>query len=144
MIITKQKIEEFIPQRPPFVMIDNLVEASEEIFKSDFKIVPGNIFLDKGFLREFALIENIAQTSSAGLALTKKFTGTNKPDGYLGGISKLKLYELPKLNDSIYTIVHLLVRFENMFLVKGVNYRDGQMLMECEMKLAGVGANNAQ
>jgi len=138
MIITKQKIENYIPQRPPFVMIDNLVEASEEMFQSDFKIVPDNIFLDSGYLREFALIENIAQTSSAGLAVTKKYIGTKKPEGYLGGISKLKLYELPRLNDSIYTIVNLLARFENMFLMKGVNYLDGRMLMECEMKLAGV------
>jgi len=138
MIITKQKIEDFIPQRPPFVMIDNLVDASEEMFKSDFKVVSGNIFLDNGYLREFALIENIAQTSSVGLALTKKLMGTKKPDGYLGGISKLKLYELPKVNDTIYTVVNLLARLENMFLIKGVNYLDGRMLMECEMKLAGV------
>ena len=138
MIITKEKIENYIPQRPPFVMIDNLVEASEVIFKSDFKIVEGNIFLDNNYLREFALIENIAQTSSVGLAITKKFIGTKKPDGYLGGISKLKLYEVPKLNDTISTVIHLLASFENMFLVKGVNYLDGKMLMECEMKLAGV------
>ncbi len=138
MIITKEKIENYIPQRPPFVMIDNLVEASEVMFKSDFKIVLGNIFLDHDYLREFALIENIAQTSSAGLAVTKKFKGRKKPDGFLGGISKLKLYELPKLNDTIYTVIHLLASFENMFLVKGVNYLDGKMLMECEMKLAGV------
>jgi len=138
MIITKEKIENYIPQRPPFVMIDNLVEASEVIFKSDFKIVEGNIFLDNNYLREFALIENIAQTSSVGLAITKKFIGTKKLDGYLGGISKLKLYEVPKLNDTISTVIHLLASFENMFLVKGVNYLDGKMLMECEMKLAGV------
>jgi len=138
MIITKEKIENYIPQRPPFVMIDNLVEASEVMFKSDFKIVRGNIFLGNHYLREFALIENIAQTSSAGLAVTKKCMGTKKPDGYLGAISKLKLYELPKLNDTIYTVIHLLASFENMFLVKGVNYLGGKMLMECEMKLAGV------
>jgi len=138
MTITKEKIEEFIPQRPPFVMIDNLVEASEEMFMSDFKIVADNIFLDNGYLREFALIENIAQTSSAGLALTKKYMGRKKPDGYLGGISKLKLYELPKLDDTIYTVVNLIARLENMFLLKGVNYLGGRMLMECEMKLAGV------
>lgn len=138
MIITKEKIENYIPQRPPFVMIDNLVEASEEMFKSDFKIVAGNIFLEGDFLREFALIENMAQTSSAGLAITKKFMARNKPDGYLGAISKLKLYELPKLNDTIHTVIHLLATFENMFLVKGVNYLGAKKLMECELKLAGV------
>ena len=138
MIISKQTIENFIPQRPPFIMIDNLIEASAETFKSDLKIDEENIFVDKGCLREFALIENIAQTTSAGLAVTKKYSGTLKPDGYLGAISKLKLYELPEVNDTIQTTVHLLAQFENMFLVKGVNYLNGKILMECEIKLAGV------
>lgn len=138
MIIPKEKIENFIPQRPPFVMVDNLIEASEEFFKTDFRIVPDNIFLDQDYLREFALIENIAQSSSAGLAITKRYHGKTKPDGYLGGISKLKLYQLPKLGDTIHTTVQVLAQFENMFLVKGVNYLDGQVLMECEMKLAGI------
>ncbi len=138
MIIPKQNIENFIPQRPPFIMIDNLVEASPELFKSDFKIEGENIFIDEGYLREFALIENIAQTSSAGLAVTKKYTGAIKPEGYLAGISKLKLYELPQVNETIYTTVQLLTQLENMFLVKGMNYRDDKLLLECEMKLAGV------
>lgn len=137
MIIIKEKIEEYIPQRAPFIMIDNLIEASAKLFKSDFKIEPGNIFLDNGYLREFALIENIAQTASAGLVVTQYNIGLGKPGGYLGGISKLKLYELPKVNDTIYTIVNLIAKLENLFLIKGINYLHGKILMECEMKLAG-------
>ena len=138
MIISKEQIENFIPQRPPFIMIDNLLEASAAFFKTDFRIEPENIFLEDEYLREFALIENIAQTSSAGLAVTHRYTGTTKPNGYLGGISKLKLYQLPKLYDTIATTVSLVTQLENMFLVKGVNYLNGKMLMECEMKLAGL------
>ena len=141
MIISKEKIEDYIPQRAPFIMIDNLIEASAKIFRSDFKIKPENIFLDDSYLREFALLENIAQTASAGLAVTQT-TGPGKLDGYLGGISKLKLYELPKVNDTIYTIINLIVQLENMFLIKGINYLHGKILMECEMKLAG--SSNSQ
>lgn len=137
MTISKEKIKDYIPQRGPFIMIDNLIEASAKLFKSDFKIKAENIFLENGYLREFALIENIAQTASAGLALTQNIGPERKPDGYLGSISKLKLYELPKLNDTIYTKVTLIVQLENMFLVKGINYLHGKILMECEMKLVG-------
>ena len=63
MIISKEKIESYIPQREPFIMIDNLVEATPETFKTDFRILADNIFIEKGILREFALIENIAQSS---------------------------------------------------------------------------------
>ena len=119
-------------------MVDNLVEASADNFKTDFHILPDNIFLEGRKLREFALIENIAQSSSAGLAISGRYKGQSKPDGYLGAISKLKLYELPHLGDTIYTTVQVLAQFENMFLVKGVNYLEERVLMECEMKVAGI------
>jgi hypothetical protein len=100
--------------------------------------LPDNIFVENGMLREFALIENIAQSSSAGLAATKKSSGKKKPEGYLGAVSKLKLYELPKVHDTIDTIVKLIVQFENMFLLKGENYLNDKKLMECELKLVSI------
>ena len=83
MIITKENIQDYIPQRPPFVMIDNLLEASGDYFKTDFRILPDNIFVENGKLREFAMIENIAQSSSVGLANAKKYSAKEKPEGYL-------------------------------------------------------------
>src|SRR6476620_7329043 len=135
MIISKEKIESYIPQRAPFIMIDNLIEASGETFKTDFLILPDNIFVEKGILREFALIENIAQSGSAGLAIIKMSSGKKTTEGFIGGISKLKLYDLPKVNDTIYTVVNLIAQIENMFLLKGENYLNGRKLLECELKL---------
>jgi predicted hotdog family 3-hydroxylacyl-ACP dehydratase len=138
MIISKEKIKSYIPQRAPFIMIDNLTEAKAEIFKTNFLVLADNIFVDQGVLREFALIENIAQTSSAGLAVTKAYAGKKPVDGFIGGISKLKLYNLPLVNETIHTTVNLIVQFENMFLLKGENYANGRRLLECEIKLVGV------
>ena len=138
MIITKENIQDYIPQRPPFVMIDNLLEATGDYFKTDFKVLPDNIFVGNGKLREFAMIENIAQSSSVGLAIAKKYPSGKKPEGYLGAISKLKLYELPAVNDRIHTVVKLIAQLENMFLLKGETWINDKKLMECEMKLVGV------
>ena len=137
MIISKEKIESYIPQRAPFIMIDNLVEANAEMFKTDFRVLPDNIFVEKGVLREFALIENIAQSSSAGLAITKTSAGKKTIEGFIGGISKLRLYDLPRVNDKIHTTVTLIAQLENMFLLKGENYANGKKLLECEIKLVG-------
>jgi len=138
MIVTKENIMDYIPQRPPFVMIDNLLEASGDYFKTDFKVLPDNIFVENGKLREFAMIENIAQSSSVGLAKAKKYPSEKKPEGYLGAVSKLKLYELPEVNDRIYTVVKLIAQLENMFLLKGETWFNDKKLMECELKLVGV------
>jgi len=138
MRIIKEEIEWYIPQRAPFIMIDNLIGATPEKFETDFHVLPDNIFIENGILREFALIENIAQSCSAGLAITKMSSGEKKIEGFIGGISKLILYDLPKVNDTVYTIVNLIVQFENMFLLKGENYLNGSKLLECELKLVGI------
>ncbi|HET6769609.1 MAG TPA: hypothetical protein VFH08_19515 [Chitinophagaceae bacterium] len=119
-------------------MIDNLTAATPEKFETDFLVLPDNIFVEDGILREFALIENIAQSSSAGLAITKMNYGKKTADGFIGAISKLKLYDLPKVHDTIYTIVNLIAQFENMFLLKGENFVNGKKLLECEIKLVGI------
>ncbi|MEO8416749.1 MAG: hypothetical protein ABI472_23995 [Ginsengibacter sp.] len=137
-MISKEKIEFYIPQRAPFIMIDNLLEATTETFKTNFWVLPDNIFVENGLLREYALIENIAQSSSVGLALTKMPAKKKPVEGIIGGISKLKLYDLPRVNDIIYTIVTLIVQLENMYLLKGENFVNGKMLLECEIKLVGV------
>lgn len=138
MLISKEHIQDFIPQRPPFIMIDNLIEATNILFKTDFLILRDNIFLENGRLREFAMIENIAQSSSAGLAVTNKHAGNKKPEGYLGAVSKLVLYELPEAGDKIDTIVKLITQLDNMFLLRGENFSNDKKLMECELKLVGV------
>ena len=135
MKISKAEIENYIPQREPFIMVDNLVNATSEKFETNFRVFPGNIFVENGVLREFALIENIAQSSSVGLAITMMNIEKKNVDGFIGAISKLKLYDLPSVNDTIYTIVNLMAQFENMFLLKGKNYLNGKILLECEIKL---------
>ena len=135
MKISKAEIENYIPQREPFIMVDNLVNATSEKFETNFRVLPGNIFVENGVLREFALIENIAQSSSVGLAITMMNIEKKNVDGFIGAISKLKLYDLPSVNDTIYTIVNLMAQFENMFLLKGKNYLNGKILLECEIKL---------
>lgn len=137
MRISRSEIEYYIPQRTPFIMIDNLKSVTPEKFESNFRVLPDNIFVENGILREFALIENIAQSSAAGLALTNKSSGKSTAEGFIGGIAKLKLYDLPKVNDSVNTIVNLVSQFKNMFLVKGENYVNGKKLLECELTLVG-------
>ena len=137
MRVGKEEIELYIPQRYPFVMIDNLVDVTEDTFTSDFRILPGNIFLEGDTLREYALIENIAQSSAAGLCFVNASSQKGSVEGFIGAISKLKIYELPKVNQTITTIVKKLLQLDNMYMMKGVCYADEKLLIECQLKLAG-------
>ena len=135
MKISKTQIEKFIPQRAPFIMIDNLIDATEDRFETNFRVRSDNIFLEGNELREFGLIENIAQSSAAGIAFLNR-TAKRKPvDGFIGGISKVIVHHLPMVDDDIHTIIHPLNQLGNMFLLRGENFANGKMLMECKIKL---------
>ena len=121
MKVSKEQIESFIPQRAPFIMIDNLIEATSDKFETDFLVLSDNIFLEGEVLREFALIENIAQSGAVGLGFLNRESKTRPVDGFIGGISKLKVHDLPKVNDKIYTIVTIIQQLGNMYLLKGEN-----------------------
>ena len=137
MKICKAQIESFLPQRAPFIMVDNLIEATSNTFETDFEVLPGNIFLEEGVLREFALIENIAQSSAVGLGFLNMSSHKIQIDGFIGGISKLKVHDLPKVNDKIYTVVTRIHQLDNMYLLRGENFVNGKKLVECEVKLVG-------
>ncbi len=139
MVIHKDQIEAYIPQRAPFVMIDNLLVATPEKFETDFKILPDNIFLENGILREFALIENIAQSSAAGLAILNRIGSKDDVEGFIGGITKVTVFMLPEVNETLQTIIIPKAELGNMFLVQAATYANGKKLLECEVKLVGSG-----
>jgi 3-hydroxyacyl-[acyl-carrier-protein] dehydratase len=137
MRVSKDQIESYIPQRAPFVMIDNLVEATKEKFVTDFFILPDNIFVEAGVLREFGLIENIAQSCAAGLAVLNNSTRDAPVDGFIGGISKLIVYSLPGISDTVRTYITPIAQLGEMYLLKAETLVNEKKLLECEIKLAG-------
>jgi len=135
MMVTKEQIAEIIPHRPPFVMIDNLIEVSENRFESDFFIKDDNVLVRSGYFEESGLIENIAQTCAAGFGYLDRDKQGEPRIGFIGSVSKLELFELPLAESTIRTIVTPTHQLGNIFLVKGENYFNGRKLLECEIKI---------
>lgn len=136
MLIDKENIKTFIPQREPFIMIDGLISANEEGFKSSFEIQAENIFLENGQLSESALVENIAQTCAAGFG----YLGSKKGEGearlgFIGAVSRLEVMAGSKVNDQIETTVTIINSFENIHLIEGIATCDGVELVKCQMKI---------
>lgn len=138
MVINTDQIQNYIPTREPFVMIDKLVSFEKSVFVSHFTITKDNLFLDNhGVLREYALVENIAQTASVGIILRNQNGGLTYSDGYIGGIKNLFVFSLPKIDDTIKTKVQVLTQLGSLHLVKGECFVDNKSIFECELKLAG-------
>jgi predicted hotdog family 3-hydroxylacyl-ACP dehydratase len=136
MLISKDYIENYIPQRDPFIMIDALLSANEERFCSSFVIRTENIFLFNGILSDVALVENIAQTCAAGFGyIGSQNNETEARLGFIGAVSRLQVFEEAKAEENIETTVNILNRFENIYLVEGIATRNGTALLKCQMKI---------
>lgn len=130
------EILEFIPQREPFIMVHRVVSAEETKFVTQFEIKEDNIFLVDGILQEPALIENIAQSAAAGFGTLAKRNGGEKGGlGFIGSITRLVCHKLPPIGQTIETTVEVITQFGGITLIKGSNFSNKELLLECEMKI---------
>lgn len=135
MLANKENIKNFIPQREPFIMVDELLSADEKGFNSTFEVIDSNIFLDNE-LSESALTENIAQTCAAGFGYLGSLEEEGEPKiGFIGAVTKLKVHSLPKINAKLNTEVEILNTFGSIHLIQGNVYENGVHLLECQMKI---------
>ena len=142
MLVTKETLFQFIPQRPPMVMVDGLKEHTAEISLSSFKIESDNIFISNGLLQMPGMIENIAQTAALRNGydfMIKMQTSEDKapkpPVGFIGEVKNLIIHFLPAAGETLETKVTLLHNIFTASVVKGVVTYQGTIAAECEMKI---------
>lgn len=116
-------------------MVDNLLKAEPDSFESDFWIEKDNIFVEGDYLLDGALIENIAQTCAAGFGYQDSLSGGEPKVGFIGAVSKLQVFALPKVLTRITTQVTITHQLGSIFLAKGQNFQEGELLLECEIKI---------
>ena len=56
-----------LPQQPPFIMIDALTDFSEKETATRLMVRKDNIFVERGRLTAYGVLENMAQTCAARL-----------------------------------------------------------------------------
>ncbi len=98
---------ELIPQRPPFVLVDTLVSASDTRFHSRFTIPAHHVLVEHGRLLDAGIFENAAQTAALGMGHLAKKHGAPPPLGFIGAISKAELHGEPAAGDTIDTVVEI-------------------------------------
>lgn len=134
-MITTENIESLIPQKPPFVMVDKLLNFSETTTTTGFKIEADNIFVEHGFYKEPGLIENIAQTAAARAGYISKTE--NKPVlvGYIGAVNGLQIFSLPKTGDELITEITIEHQIFDVTLISGKIICNNETIAQCRMKI---------
>ncbi len=133
MIAQHEELYRLIPQRPPIVLIDGLLNATPTEADTTLTILPDNIFVQDGVLREPGLIEHVAQSAAAWVG----YKGQNEEPrlGYIGEIKRLTIYRLPVVGQKIQTHIDLLGEALDISLIAAKVVVDNVMVMECQMKI---------
>tara|TARA_R110002012_G_scaffold322083_1_gene554848 strand:+ start:27509 stop:27961 length:453 start_codon:yes stop_codon:yes gene_type:complete len=110
-------IAKFLPHRPPFLMVDQLLTLDDTHVTTTFTIKPDCIFNENGYFNEAGLVENAAQTCSS--IVGKSFFNEDdiegkgtKLIGFISAIKKVNVKSCPKVGSTIITNATLKSRFD--------------------------------
>jgi predicted hotdog family 3-hydroxylacyl-ACP dehydratase len=134
-IVNSDTILQYIPQRPPIVLISRIYACDDNAVVTGFDITDDHIFTQKGVLTESGIIENIAQTaaSMAGYAAVKN--NTTPAVGFIGNIKDLVIHHLPKSGNEVLTEVKTKTQVMNVSIIEAHSYCNNELVATCEMKI---------
>jgi predicted hotdog family 3-hydroxylacyl-ACP dehydratase len=130
-----KEILDYIPQRPPFIMIGSVISADEKATQTTLEITEDNLFVANGFFTEPGLIENMAQTAGAGTGCRARKEGKPQPKGYIAALKNVNIFSLPRVNETIKTETIFLQTLLNFHLVKGSVMVGDTEIANCEFKI---------
>lgn len=131
----ENNISSLIPQKPPFVMIDQLLHSDEMVTRSSFRVTPGNVFTINGRFAEAGLMENMAQTAAARAGYMAGLENKPVKIGYIGSVKNLEIFGLPEINDDIQTEIKIEDQVFNVSMISGRVSCNGKLIAQCEMKI---------
>lgn len=134
-VIKEEQILDYIPQRPPIVMVDEFLGIKDLVSYSAITIKKDNIFLEKGYFNESGIIEHIAQSCALRVGYTCRQNNLPVPIGYIGAIKKMKILQLPALGDRITTSIKIEQEIFNITLISAEVKLQNNLIASCEMKI---------
>lgn len=133
-LFEKDFVENLLPQKFPFVMVDKMFSYTETSIVSGLKIKSDNIFFNKETFLESGLVEHMAQSVALHTGYQFYLKQEPAPTGYIGSIKEIEITALPKLNDEIQTTVTILQEFAGITLVDISTKLNNQEIARGQMK----------
>jgi len=134
LLLEKNAVENLLPQKFPFVMVDKMYSFTETSLVSGLKIENDNIFSDNDTFLEAGLIEHMAQSVALHTGYQFFLKNETAPTGYIGSIKEIEIKKLPKVNDTIQSTITILQEFAGITLVDIVTYLNNEEIANGQMK----------
>lgn len=127
-------IKRLIPQRRPFMMVDEFEQCNDRQAVTALTVSHNNYFIIcDGSMAETGLIEHIAQSCSALAGAKAK--GDNPPVGMIVEVKNFCCQRRPAVGERLETTVTFGVSFGNMTLAHGTTTVGGQQIAEVDLKI---------
>lgn len=141
MLVSREGVLKFIPQRQPIVVVHGLISHAENTSVSVFNVEENHLFVRDGKLLESGLMENIAQTSAlrSGYHFALQLSGEGEmkepPIGFIGALKNFVVSELPAVGSKLKTTVTVAHEVMGMQVVEATIECEGNIIASCEMKI---------
>ena len=124
-------IATWIPQRPPFVFIDTIVEVDANHAVTRYTVPADCLLLTDGALSLAGLMENAAQTC----AVRASFCGGNRIC-FIGAVNRMEAARFPKVGETLTTEIVLLEEVLNISLIECTTKVGDELILTTTLKLA--------
>ena len=135
-IISGKAIQDYIPQRPPIVMVDKFFGIQDNSSATALTITPDNIFLADGILQDGAIVEHIAQSGAMHIGYEHISQGQPVPIGLIGSGNKLTINRLPTVGEELQTSVTIEARVGNVSLIAATVKIADEVIATGKLKVA--------
>lgn len=126
-----------LPQRPPFVMIDQLTHFDEVVTTTRFTVRGDNLFMEEGVLNSCALVENIAQTCAARMGYINSYIcKENVKLGFIGAIKRLEILRPAREGEVLSTSIEVMQEVGAVTMVNATVKVGDETIVTAEMKIA--------
>lgn len=126
---------ELIPQKAPFVLVDELVFSEENLARCTFIVPPDHVLVESDVLQEGGLLENMAQTAAAHAGYLASQKSEPIREGFIAAVKDFEVFGLPQVGDQLLTTIRIENQFSGVAVVSGEVWCDERLLASCEMKI---------
>ena len=101
-------ILDIIPQRPPFVFVDEAVTVNGLSAILSYRVSPSCPLLSDGYLSIAGVLEHVAQSCAARIGYLQSQTNQPIRIGYIGGVKSIEVLRNPQVGELLTTEVELI------------------------------------
>ncbi|MBO4665653.1 MAG: hydroxymyristoyl-ACP dehydratase [Paludibacteraceae bacterium] len=129
-------IRDYIPQRAPFVMVDELVRATADSAETRWTVPADNVLLTKGHLPAAGLMENVAQSAAAWIGKQAQDKHEAVRIGFIGAVKKMSVHRLPKAGETLETRINVMASVFDITLIHAEVNSAAGLAAEMDLKIA--------